>query len=145
MKKIKGLVMIEFALTAFLFFMIVFGIFEFGLVMDKKNGNNAGLFYATRYSTTQRDNFNNIKDLIIDKHQQFSFSSITRDDITIVRYRRFNHRINEQRPRNLGQNRGSRIYVFTVNAPYNFITNFFRSGNSTLNVTSIKTVYNEAF
>jgi len=65
MKNNKGVAMIEFALTAFLFFIIIFGIFEFGFMMALKNGNNAGLFYTTRYSSTQQDNFTDIKEIFI--------------------------------------------------------------------------------
>jgi len=145
MKNNKGVAMIEFALTAFLFFIIIFGIFEFGFMMALKNGNNAGLFYTTRYSSTQQDNFTDIKEIFINKHSEYAFGAIIPDNITIEHYQNFEDRLSENSPRRLFQNQTSQIYVFTVSSPYTYITNFFGLANSTINVPEIRTVYNENF
>jgi Flp pilus assembly protein TadG len=143
--KQKGAAMVEFALTAFIFFMIIFATFEIGLMILVKNGLEAGQFYSSRQAITGGYTNNQIQSVFIEYFNKYSYADYTKLSLVITRYPDLQSLHTNTSPSSTEGNVSNAVYLYESSYPYTYITSFLAPLETRKNLTLKKAIWNEKF
>lgn len=143
--KQKGAAMVEFAITAFIFFMIVFATFEIGFVILIKIGLEAGQFYSARQAIAGGYTNNQIQSVFLDYFNKYSYADYTKISFAIKRYQDLQSLYTNASPSSTEGNVSNAVYLYESSYPYTYITSFLAPLETEKNITLKKAIWNEKF